>query len=225
MKNIVLQLENISKCYGEGLCEVRALDDVSIKIKKGELVSIIGPSGSGKSTLLHMIGLLDEPTRGEVYIDGIPTATMKEKKKAEIRNKKIGFVFQVFNLIPSLTALENVEIPQVIMRADKKKRKEKAEQVLQKLGLGNRVEHLPSQLSGGERQRVAIARALINDPEIILADEPTGNLDTKRGAEIIEIFKELNKEGRTVIMIKHDQNIAKKSKKIIRIKDGKIADK
>ena len=220
-KNIVLELNNVSKHYGKEHYLVKALDDVSLKMQEGDFTAITGPSGSGKSTMLHMIGLLDEPTHGDIYIDGINTVHFNEREKAEMRNKKIGFVFQMFNLIPSLTVIENVEIPQVIMGTEKKERREKANEILRKLGMEHRAAHFPNQLSGGEKQRTAIARALCNDPEIILADEPTGALDTQRGIELMGILKELNKDGKTVLIITHDPEIAKTAKKIIKLKDGR----
>lgn len=222
-KEIVLELKDVRKYYGEDeSCIVRALDGVSLKVREGDFTTIIGPSGSGKSTMLHMIGLLDQPTKGEIYVDRIDTSNMSDGKKAELRKNKIGFVFQTFNLIPSLTALENVEIPQILLGKNKDERGKRAREILKSLGILERQGHYPNQLSAGEKQRVAIARALVNDPEVILADEPTGNLDSKRGEEILEILRELNKKGKTVIVITHDQNIARKSKKVIRLKDGRI---
>ncbi len=218
----VLELKNVTKCYGEANCSVIALDNATFTIYEGEFVAIIGPSGSGKSTLLHQIGLLDEPSSGEILVNGINTINMNEDQKAELRNREIGFVFQTFNLIPSLSSLENVEIVQTIAGTDKNKRYKNAVRVLEKVDMEKRLTHRPNQLSGGERQRVAIARALINDPKIILADEPTGNLDSKRGEEILKIFRDLNKEGKTIIIITHDLGIAKKAQRIIKIRDGAI---
>lgn len=222
----ILVLENVSKIYtmDEGI-EVKALDDINISIEENEFASILGPSGSGKSTLLHIIGLLDSPTSGKRYIDGIETSTMNDASQAKVRGEKIGFVFQTFNLIPSLSARENVELPMLVLGVDAQKRKERATKLLSQLGLGDRLDHLPGQLSGGQRQRVAIARALVNDPQILLADEPTGNLDSKTGKEVLEIFKTLHKEGRTILIITHDEYIAKVTHKVIRIKDGKISEK
>jgi putative ABC transport system ATP-binding protein len=217
----VLRLEDIRKVYHMGdHITVEALKDIDMVIHQNELVSIIGPSGSGKSTLLHIMGLLDSPTSGKRYIDGIETSTMDDEEQARIRGEKIGFVFQTFNLIPSLTALENVELPLLLCRKQCKDRLKQAKSLLEKVGLGDRLDHLPSQLSGGQRQRVAIARALVNNPEIVLADEPTGNLDSKTGHEVLQLFKELHKEGRTIIIITHDEYIAKTTKRIIRIRDG-----
>ncbi|NYZ74297.1 ABC transporter ATP-binding protein [Candidatus Micrarchaeota archaeon] len=217
----MLRLEDIRKVYhmGDDII-VEALKDIDLHIHQGELVSILGPSGSGKSTLLHIMGLLDSPTSGKRYVDGIETSTMDDEEQARIRGEKIGFVFQTFNLIPSLTALENVELPLLLCRKQCRDRKGHAKALLERVGLGDRLEHLPSQLSGGQRQRVAIARALVNDPEIVLADEPTGNLDSKTGHEVLELFKELHKEGRTIIIITHDEYIAKTTKRMIRIRDG-----
>lgn len=219
----IIECRGIWKIYNEGTpAEVRALQDVSIKIGKGEFVAIQGPSGSGKSTLLHAIGCLDTPTRGKVLIDGQDISKMSQNELALIRRKKIGFVFQFFNVIPSLTALQNVELPMVFNNIGEEKRKRKARQLLEKVGLGKRVDHKPSELSGGETQRVAIARAMANDPVLVLADEPTGNLDSKSGKEIIDIFTKLNKEGRTVAVITHDSYIARYAKRKISIKDGMI---
>jgi len=220
----ILKLESVCKTYGEGDSRVKAICDIDFTIHEGELTGILGPSGSGKSTLLHIIGLLDRPTTGRVYIDGIDTSTTSETEHSRIRGKKIGFVFQFFNLIPSLTASENVELPLMIYDVPKAERKKKASAILERLGLGKRLNHLPNMLSGGERQRVAIARALINDPEILLADEPTGNLDSKTGEEVLRIFEELHQEGKTIIIITHDENIVKITEKVIRIRDGKITE-
>ncbi|MDD5023358.1 MAG: ABC transporter ATP-binding protein [Candidatus ainarchaeum sp.] len=226
MKNekTVLELENVSKkyCSVEETCAVVALDNVSLKVNSGEFVAVVGPSGSGKSTLLHMMGILDDQTSGKIYLDGSDISKMNEDKKAEIRRNEIGFVFQMFNLIPSLTAIENVEIPQILIGIGKDERRRKAKEILKKLGMEKRENHFPNQLSGGEKQRIAIARALVNDPKIILADEPTGNLDSKRGSEILQVFQNLNKEGKTIVMITHDPNIAKNARRIVKIKDGKI---
>ena len=218
----ILKLEGVSKHYSEGETGVTAISGMDFTVHKGELTGILGPSGSGKSTLLHILGLLDRPTTGKLYIDGIETSKLSDAEQARIRGKKIGFVFQAFNLIPSLTTLENVELPLIIYDIPKAKRVEKAAAILKRLGLANRLNHLPSQLSGGERQRVAVARALINDPEIILADEPTGNLDSKTGEEVLRIIEELHHEGRTIIIVTHDESIVKITEKVVRIRDGKI---
>lgn len=222
-KNVILSLENITKVYhmGEGI-EVQALRGVNLKIYHNDIVSVIGPSGSGKSTLLHIMGLLDTPTSGKRYVDGIETSEMSENEQARVRGEKIGFVFQTFNLVPSLTALENVELPMMLRTSDGYKRKKKAAELLELVGLEERMDHRPSQLSGGQRQRVAIARSLANDPEMVLADEPTGNLDSKTGHEILDILKDLHKRGRTIVIITHDEYIAKVTKRMVRLKDGKI---
>jgi putative ABC transport system ATP-binding protein len=218
----ILKLQEVCKRYAEGETGVTAISGMDFTVHKGELTGILGPSGSGKSTLLHIMGLLDRPTTGKLYIDGIETSRLSDAEQARIRGKKIGFVFQAFNLIPSLTALENVELPLIIYDVPKAKRTEKAMAILKRLGLGARLKHFPSQLSGGERQRVAIARALINDPEIVLADEPTGNLDSKTGAEVLSIIEELHQEGKTIIIVTHDEGIVKITEKVVRIKDGKV---
>lgn len=219
----VIQLQNVKKSYHLDKVIVNALNGVSFDINKGELAAIIGPSGSGKSTAMQIIGSLDLPTEGSIRIDNIDITKLSKSELAQLRGKKIGFIFQTFNLIPSLTALENVMLPMLFQDINKSKQKEKAKELLTLVGLHDRINHLPSELSGGERQRVAIARALSNDPEIILADEPTGNLDSRTGEEIINLLLELNKKGSTVIIITHDQNIAKRTKRIITIKDGLIA--
>jgi putative ABC transport system ATP-binding protein len=221
-KKDILVFKNVSKIYQMGDSAVRAVDRANIVIKEGERVSVVGQSGSGKSTLLNLIGLLDKPTEGEIYLDGVKTTTLTDEQISEFRGKKIGFVFQNFNLIPSLTALENVIVPLMFYNVPYEQRIKKAMVLLKKLGIDNRADYYPSQLSGGQRQRVAIARALINDPAIILADEPTGNLDSNSGKEVLEIFDTLHKEGKTIVIVTHDPNIAKKSPRIIGIKDGKI---
>ncbi len=220
-KKVVLKLEDVSKIYSMGQSKLSALDKINLSVKKGEFICILGPSGSGKSTLLHIIGLLDTPTSGLRYVDGIETSKIPEYEQARIRGKKIGFVFQRFNLIPSLSAVENVELPLVIS-SDKNSRREKAAKILKSLNMGERLDHYPSQLSGGQTQRVAIARALVNDPEIILADEPTGNLDSKTGKEVLEIFSTLHQQGRTIIIITHDESITKHAQRVVLIKDGKL---
>jgi putative ABC transport system ATP-binding protein len=219
----IIRLEKIRKIYpmGKGVT-VEALRGVDLTIKKGEFVSILGPSGSGKSTLLHMVGLLDSPTSGLRFIDGIETSKMSEDEQARIRGLKIGFIFQTFNLIPSLTALENVELPLMLCQGSCPGRKEKAAALLRQVGLGERLNHHPNELSGGQRQRVAIARALVNEPELILADEPTGNLDSKTGHEILMLLKNLHEQGRTVVIITHDQYITKVTDRVVQIKDGMI---
>jgi len=206
-----------------GDVEVQAIKGINIDIKKGEFVSIIGKSGSGKSTTLNMIGCLDIPTKGSIYLDEQDIAHMDEATLAKIRGKKIGFIFQTFNLIPSLNIVENVTMPMIFQDVKEEAREKRARELLEIVGLGHRLEHKPSELSGGERQRVAIARALANDPEVILADEPTGNLDTKTGEQILKLLKDLNKEkGKTLIIVTHDSYIANHGDRIIRIKDGMV---
>lgn len=219
---MILQVSHVFKTYQMEGVEVHALDDVSLEIKKGEFISIVGPSGSGKSTLMHIIGLLDNPTSGSVILDGKNVASMSEKELAGLRNKYIGFVFQQYNLLPRTSALENVELPMVYGGIPSSERRRKATELLQLVGLGERLLNNPNQLSGGQQQRVTIARALAMEPAIILADEPTGNLDSKTGAEIMKLFHELNREGHTVILVTHDSAVAVQAKRTIRIKDGKI---
>lgn len=214
-----VELRNVVKSYTLGDVEVRALDGVSLAIDEGEFVSIMGSSGSGKSTLLHIVGALDRPSRGSVKIFGKDVHNMNDDELAGLRGATIGFVFQTFNLIPRLSVMENVLIPSYFTGTE---RGQEAERLVKSVGLGERMGHMPSQLSGGERQRVAIARALINDPKIIVADEPTGNLDSVNGKKIMDIFKSLNMQGKTVILVTHDLHIAKFAGRIIRVKDGKI---
>ena len=218
----LIELKNVKKIYKLGQVEVRALDNVNLKINKNEFISIIGPSGSGKSTLLDVMCCLSRPTEGKVFIDGKNTSEMNDDELAYIRGRKIGFVFQTFNLIQRLTALENVMLPMWFIGKKEDERKKRAKEVLKAVGLGNRINHKPSEMSGGERQRVAIARALANNPSIIVGDEPTGNLDSKAGKEILHIFEKLYEEGRTVILVTHDLTITKPTKKRIHVKDGKI---
>lgn len=218
----IIELQNLEKEYDLGLVKLRVLNGINLKIKKSEVVAIMGPSGSGKSTMLHMLGCLDRPTKGKIIIDGIDVSKLNDDELAKIRREKIGFVFQFFYLIPSLTALKNVELPMTFVKSGSKNR-EKARELLKMVGLESRMNHRPSQLSGGESQRVAIARALSNNPQIILADEPTGNLDSKSGKEIIEILIKLNKEKDvTLILVTHDSFIARHAKRVINLKDGKI---
>ncbi len=219
----IIECKNVWKIYNEGTAaEVRALQGINLEIFEKDFVAIQGVSGSGKSTLLHCIGCLDTPTRGKVYIENEDISKMNEDELALIRREKIGFVFQFFNIISSLTALQNVELPMIFSGLDGTKRKKKARELLEKVGLGGRLKHKPSELSGGEAQRVAIARALANDPILMMADEPTGNLDSSSGKEVINIFNTLNSEGRTVVIITHDPSITKCAKRKIKIKDGKI---
>lgn len=225
-KKIVVELKNAYKIYCMGSVCVNALNGVDLKITKGEFVSIMGPSGSGKSTMMHIIGALDLATSGKVYIDNIDLSTLNEDQLSIIRGKKIGFVFQDFNLIPTLTALENVMLPMLFQedKLDDKHRENHCKGLLSLVGLGDRVHHKPSELSGGQQQRVAIARSLVNSPEIVLADEPTGALDSKSSEEIMDLLVDLNKEGKTVIIITHDKNVAKYTKRNIALKDGKIVE-
>ena len=218
----VIELIDVKKIYQLDEVTVPALNGLSLKIKKGEFVAIMGASDSGKSTAMNLIGSLDTPTTGSVLLGGTDISDALESELAELRGKKIGFIFQTFNLIPSLTALANIMLPMSFQNMPKEKRTEIAVSLLKRVGLEKRMNHLPSQLSGGERQRVAIARALVNDPEIILADEPTGNLDSKTGQEIMHLLKELNQEGKTIILITHDPKIAEYAHRKIKIKDGVI---
>lgn len=218
----LIQIRDLCKIYNPGVNEVRAIDHVSLTIEKGEYVAIIGQSGSGKSTLMNMLGCLDVPTEGSYHLNGQDVSHLSDDALSDIRNQEIGFVFQGFNLIPSFTAVENVELPLLYRGVGKRERHELAVKALEKVGLSERLTHKPSEMSGGQQQRVAIARAIAQAPPIILADEPTGNLDSSSSKEIIEILKALHKEGRTVILITHDNEIASQAKRVIRIKDGKI---
>lgn len=218
----IIKLDKVHKNYEMGEETVRAACDINLTINKGDFVAITGPSGSGKSTMMNLVGALDLASEGEIYLDKIDIEHLEESDLAQIRGKKIGFIFQTFNLIPTLNAVDNVALPMLFQGVDRDDREERARMLLEKVGLGHRLTHLPNELSGGERQRVAIARALANDPEIILADEPTGNLDSKTGQEILEMFEKLNKEGKTIIMVTHDKELAKRARKIVKIKDGRI---
>ena len=218
----MIELKNINKEFYLGGETIKALDNVNFKIEKGEFVSIIGPSGSGKSTLMNILGLLDVPNNGEYFIDGVNVIKAKEKELAKIRNRKIGFIFQNFNLLGKLTAVENIQIPMIYQGKTNEESRKKAYKLLEKVGLKGREQHLPSQLSGGQQQRVAIARALSCEPEIILADEPTGALDSRTSIEIMNELEELNNKGQTIILITHDINVAKRAKRMVRISDGKL---
>lgn len=218
----LVRVEDLKKTYILGKVDVPALRGVTLEIDKSEFVSITGHSGCGKSTLMHLVGCLDHPTSGSVYLEGTKVSTLDDDQLAEIRNKKIGFIFQTFNLLPRMSAAENVELPLIYGNFSPRQMKEKALAVLAKVGLEHRAEHRPPELSGGERQRVAIARALVIDPSIILADEPTGNLDSKSSAEIMVIFQKLNQEGATILMVTHEHDIAQCTKRKINLKDGQV---
>ena len=221
MAESVIRLQDVRRYYVMGEFVVKALDGVSVDIKRGEFSSIMGPSGSGKSTMMNLIGCLDTPTSGLIDIDGENTAGLNETELAYIRNRKVGFVFQQFNLLGKLTALDNVIVPLLYAGMSVRERKQKALDALERVGLADRLHHRPNELSGGQKQRVAIARALVNDPTILLADEPTGALDTKTGNQIMELFEELNSEGRTVIFVTHDRELGMRCHRQIRIRDGR----
>ncbi|MGW8224881.1 MAG: ABC transporter ATP-binding protein [Anaerolineales bacterium] len=225
MNDYVVDAKDLTKVFTMGDVEVHALRGLSIQIKRGEVVSIMGPSGSGKSTLMNILGCLDRPTSGEYCLDGESVANLKDEQLAEIRNQKVGFVFQSFNLLPRSTALANVELPLRYGPPNGRKRRERAEEALIDVGLGDRITHRSNELSGGQQQRVAIARALVNDPAIIMADEPTGNLDTKSGDEIMDLLLKMNQErGATLIIITHDPEIAEQTQRVIHIRDGVVSD-
>ncbi|MBI2846571.1 MAG: ABC transporter ATP-binding protein [Chloroflexi bacterium] len=218
----MIEIENMVKIYRMGQVEVQALRGITCRVEKGEMVSIMGPSGSGKTTLMNIIGCLDKPTSGSYKLGGIEVSKLNDDQLAEIRSKKIGFVFQSFNLLPRTTAIDNVELPMVY--GDGKNRRKRAMEALEKVGLSDRARHRPSELSGGEQQRVAIARALVNNPSIILADEPTGNLDSRTSEEIMSVLKELNqRDGITVVIVTHERDIAEHTRRIINIRDGKVS--
>ena len=222
MSNHLIEVKNVYKIYNPGENEVRALDGISVTIDHGEFVAIVGHSGSGKSTFMNMLGCLDTPTSGDYYLDGVNVAGMTDDELSDIRNKQIGFIFQGFNLIPSLTAQENVDLPLVYRGMPAEQRRQLAEEALTRVGMEHRMSHRPSELSGGQQQRVAIARAIAARPPIIMADEPTGNLDTRSGEEVMKILHELNVEGRTIVLITHDNDIARQATRAIRIIDGKV---
>lgn len=218
----LIKVDDLHKIYNPGENEVRALDGVSLTIGRGEFVAIVGHSGSGKSTLMNMLGCLDTPTSGHYYLEGLDVSTLSDNQLSDIRNKKIGFIFQGFNLIANLDAVGNVELPLIYRKIGKQKRRRIAVQALKKVGLGARLNHRPNELSGGQQQRVAVARAIAAQPPIILADEPTGNLDSRSTVEIMDILKELHRSGRTVIVITHDDDIARQVNRVIRIMDGRV---
>lgn len=218
----IIELSNITKEYKIGTEEIHALSGVTLNIFKNEYVALMGPSGSGKSTLMNMLGCLDSPTAGEYILNKLAVAQMSDNELAEVRNKQIGFVFQTFNLLPRSTTLENVMLPLVYAGIEKSKREEMATKVLEQVGLGNRMSHRPNELSGGQRQRVAIARALVNNPAIILADEPTGNLDSKTSVEIMGLLEDIHKNGNTIILVTHEEDIALHAHRIVRLKDGLV---
>ncbi len=220
--NLLIKLEKISKVYKMGNTSVKAVDCISLEIKEGEFLGIMGASGSGKSTLMNILGILDSPTEGKYFLKGKDVSSLNDTEASLIRNKEIGFVFQTFNLIKGLTAFENVETPLIYAGIPKKRRKEIVEYYLEKMGIADRMNHKPNQLSGGQRQRVAIARALVNEPSIILADEPTGNLDSKTTAEIIELFHKIHNEGKTIVLVTHEHEIGKETERTVVLKDGKI---
>jgi len=218
----MIKLMDVRKVYKMGKVDVEALRGIDLEIEEGEYVAVLGPSGSGKSTLMHIIGCLDRPTSGRYYLDGREVSRLSPSQLAEIRNTKVGFVFQSFNLLPHATALENVELPMIYRRMRAKERKKRAKMLLDMLGLGERASHRPSELSGGEQQRVAIARALANDPQILLADEPTGNLDSKSGEEVVKMFDDLWRQGRTIVVVTHDPAVAERAERVVRLLDGRI---
>lgn len=218
----IIKVSHISKIYKTGEVKVVALDDISFEVEKGEFLAIMGPSGSGKSTLMHILGVLDRPKSGEYFLDGQNVGMLDDEQLADIRNQKIGFVFQAYNLLPRTTALKNVMVPMIYGGISGQERLKRAKKYLEMVGLGDRLEHTPAQLSGGEQQRVAIARALTMNPKILLADEPTGNIATKQAVEIMEIFQDLNEQGHTIVMITHEEEIAEYAKRIIHLRDGRI---
>jgi len=222
--NHLIEMIDLHRTYEIGVEQIRALDGISLTIDHGEYVGIMGPSGSGKSTLMNIIGCLDTPTAGRYFLDGISVEEMTEDELAAVRNKKIGFIFQTFNLLARTTALHNVELPLIYGKIPRHERRQLAEEALVAVGLGDRMQHQPNELSGGQRQRVAVARALVNKPSLLLADEPTGNLDSKTGREILDLFRELHQRGNSIMIVTHEEDVAKEAKRVIHIRDGKVAD-
>ncbi len=218
----VVEVIGLKKVYRSNGIDTYALNGVDLRVRRGEFIAIVGPSGSGKSTLLNMLGALDKPTEGKVIIDGVDITTLSDNKRAELRNEKIGFVFQSYNLIPRIDVLRNVELPLVLRGISPAERRRKALEMLEEVGLADKARNKPNQLSGGQQQRVAIARALVTDPSIILADEPTGNLDSKSGQAIVELFKTLNRKGRTIIVVTHNMEVARETNRIIYLRDGRV---
>ena len=221
----IIETEKLAKTYQMGEVQVKALEGINLEIKQGEFVSIMGPSGSGKSTLMHILGLLDNPTSGEVYIKGEKTSELDEKEKAHFRLEKIGFVFQFYSLLKGFESLEQVILPQILEGTTEKKAKEKAQKALEKVGLGDRIHHSPSELSGGQRQRVAVARALAGNPDILIADESTSQLDTESSEEIMQLYRDLSEQGQTVVTVNHEKELGKKADRTIWLEDGKIKNK
>ena len=220
----LISLHDLTKTYDMGATQVKALESVSLKIERNEYLAIMGPSGSGKSTLMNLIGCLDTPTSGSYILNGREVAALDDNALAEIRNKEIGFIFQTFNLLSRTNALQNVELPLIYAGVGRQERHKRATEALKSVGLGDRMDHKPNELSGGQRQRVAVARALVNNPSILLADEPTGNLDSKTGEEIMELFDTLNRNGNTIILVTHEEDIAQRAKRIVKLRDGRIVD-
>jgi putative ABC transport system ATP-binding protein len=224
MNGNLIEMHELTRVYQLGPQEIYALRGIDLIVRQGEYVAIMGPSGSGKSTLMNIIGCLDRPTAGKYILDGIPVESMEDDDLAAVRNKKIGFVFQTFNLLPRTTALQNVELPLVYAKIPRTERHLQAQEALRAVGLGDRMDHQPNELSGGQRQRVAIARALVNKPSLLLADEPTGNLDSQTGREILDLFRDLHSHGNSIIMVTHEDDVAREAKRIIHIRDGRVLD-
>ena len=224
IEEYAIEIHSVTKIYRMGKSDFQALNNVSLKIKKGEFVALMGRSGSGKSTLMNLIGCLDRSTSGEIFIEGDNTSKLTDGQLAEIRGKKIGFIFQTFNLVPTLNALKNIALPMVFGSISKASREQRAHELLRRLELDNWATHLPSELSGGQQQRIAIARALANNPSIILADEPTGNLDSKTGEQVMQFLSSINKEGKTIVLVTHDQTLVKYAHRVIMLRDGEVSE-